>query len=101
GVAVLVLPGDVAAMPDSEAVPEKVVHVTEPVVRPSDAELQRLAEYLNQGKRITLLCGAGCEGAHPQLMELCDRLKSPMVIALRGKEHLEYDNPYSVGLKGL
>ncbi|PJN88600.1 ubiquinone-dependent pyruvate dehydrogenase [Bacillus sp. mrc49] len=101
GVAVLVLPGDVAAMPDSEAVPEKVVHVTEPVVRPSDAELQRLAEYLNQGKRITLLCGAGCEGAHPQLMELCDRLKSPMVIALRGKEHLEYDNPYSVGLTGL
>ncbi|KWW22700.1 pyruvate dehydrogenase [Peribacillus simplex] len=101
GVAVLVLPGDVAAMPDSEAVPEKVVHVTEPVVRPSDAELQRLAEYLNDGKRITLLCGAGCEGAHPQLMELCDRLKSPMVIALRGKEHLEYDNPYSVGLTGL
>lgn len=101
GVAVLVLPGDVAAMPDSEAVPEKVVHVTEPVVRPSDAELQKLAEYLNDGKRITLLCGAGCEGAHPQLMELCDRLKSPMVIALRGKEHLEYDNPYSVGLTGL
>ncbi|AOH53543.1 pyruvate dehydrogenase [Peribacillus muralis] len=101
GVSVLVLPGDVAAMPDSETVPEKVVHVTEPYVRPSDAELKKLAEYLNHGKRITLLCGAGCEGAHPQLMELCDRLKSPMVIALRGKEHLEYDNPYSVGLTGL
>ncbi|MFD9626580.1 ubiquinone-dependent pyruvate dehydrogenase [Peribacillus muralis] len=101
GVAVLVLPGDIAAMPDNETVPEKVVHVTEPFVRPSDAELQKLAEYLNHGKRITLLCGAGCKGAHPQLMELCERLKSPMVIALRGKEHLEYDNPYSVGLTGL
>ncbi|WP_285768455.1 ubiquinone-dependent pyruvate dehydrogenase [Peribacillus sp. SI8-4] len=101
GVAVLVLPGDVAAMPDNETVPDKVVHVTEPVVRPSDAELQKLAEYLNHGKRITLLCGAGCEGAHSLLMELCDCLQSPMVIALRGKEHLEYDNPYSVGLTGL
>ncbi|WHX89426.1 ubiquinone-dependent pyruvate dehydrogenase [Peribacillus simplex] len=101
GVAVLVLPGDVAAMPDNQTVPEQVVHVTQPIVRPSDAELKKLAEYLNGGKRITLLCGAGCEGAHSQLMELCDRLKSPMVIALRGKEHLEYDNPYSVGLTGL
>lgn len=101
GVSVLVLPGDVAALPDEETVPEHVIHVTQPVVRPSDTELGRLAEYLNKGKRITLLCGAGCEGAHEQLMQLCDKLKSPMVIALRGKEHLEYDNPYSVGLTGL
>ncbi|PLT29382.1 ubiquinone-dependent pyruvate dehydrogenase [Peribacillus deserti] len=101
GVSVLVLPGDVASLPDDETVPEHVVHITKPVVRPSDPELAKLAEYLNKGKRITLLCGAGCEGAHAELMQLCDRLKSPMVIALRGKEHLEYDNPYSVGLTGL
>ncbi|MFE4896175.1 ubiquinone-dependent pyruvate dehydrogenase [Peribacillus butanolivorans] len=101
GVSVLVLPGDVALLADSESVPEQVIHITQPVVRPSDEELKRLSEYLNSGKRITLLCGAGCEGAHAQLMQLCDKLKSPMVIALRGKEHLEYDNPYLVGLTGL
>ncbi|GGH78734.1 pyruvate dehydrogenase (quinone) [Pullulanibacillus pueri] len=101
GVSVLVLPGDVAALPDDETVPEQVAHVTQPVIRPSDTELQQLAEYLNKGKKITLLCGAGCAGAHHQLMALCDKLKSPMVIALRGKEHLEYDNPYLVGLTGL
>jgi pyruvate dehydrogenase (quinone) len=100
-VSVLVLPGDVAAMPDDETVPEQVLHVTKPVVRPSDEEIMKLAEYLNKGKRITLLCGKGCEGAHESLMTLCDRLKAPMVIALRGKEFLEYDNPYSVGLTGL
>ncbi|MGV3487054.1 MAG: ubiquinone-dependent pyruvate dehydrogenase [Tuberibacillus sp.] len=100
-VSVLILPGDVAALPDDESVPEQVIHVTQPVVRPSDEEIRKLAEYLNKGKKITLLCGAGCAGAHDQVMELCDRLKSPMVIALRGKEHLEYDNPYSVGLTGL
>ncbi|MED3729377.1 ubiquinone-dependent pyruvate dehydrogenase [Priestia endophytica] len=101
GVSVLVLPGDVAALSDEESVPEQVMHVTQPVIRPSDTELKKLAEYLNNGKKITLLCGAGCEGAHEPLMQLCDKLQSPMVIALRGKEHLEYDNPYSVGLTGL
>lgn len=101
GVSVLVLPGDVASLPDSEMVPEQVIHVTEPLVRPSDEELQRLAGYLNKGKRVTLLCGAGCEGAHRELMQLCEKLQSPMVIALRGKEFLEYDNPYLVGLTGL
>ncbi|MFY4774706.1 ubiquinone-dependent pyruvate dehydrogenase [Metabacillus sp. RGM 3146] len=101
GVSVLVLPGDVASLSDSEMVPEQVIHVTAPVVRPSDDELKKLAGYLNKGKRVTLLCGAGCEGAHGELMQLCEKLQSPMVIALRGKEFLEYDNPYLVGLTGL
>ncbi|AWB44766.1 ubiquinone-dependent pyruvate dehydrogenase [Paenibacillus sp. CAA11] len=102
GVSVIILPGDVAALNASDQpVPEHVYHVTKPVVQPSDSEIRKLADYLNQDKKITLLCGSGCAGAQAQLMELCDRLKSPMVIALRGKEHLEYDNPYLVGLTGL
>ncbi|TCP29965.1 pyruvate dehydrogenase (quinone) [Scopulibacillus darangshiensis] len=101
GVSVLVLPGDVAALTDEHSVPEQVMHVTRPVVRPSDAELKRLAEYLNKGKRISLLCGAGCAGAHEPLMQLCEKLQAPMVVALRGKEYLEYDNPYFAGLNGL
>jgi pyruvate dehydrogenase (quinone) len=102
GVSVLVLPGDVAGLEaEQQPVPEHVIHVAEPVVRPSDSELQKLAQYLNEGKRITLLCGAGCAGAHSELMVLCEQLQSPMVIALRGKEYLEYNNPYSVGLTGL
>lgn len=101
GVSVIVLPGDVAGLPDSTPVPEHVYHVTKPVVHPSDEELQQLASYLNMGKRITLLCGSGCAGAHKQLMQLCEKLQSPMVIALRGKEYLEFDNPYLVGLTGL
>ncbi|MEH6938280.1 ubiquinone-dependent pyruvate dehydrogenase [Bacillus sp. JJ664] len=101
GVSVLVLPGDIAALEDKESIPEQVIHVTTPVIRPSKLELERLADYLNEDKKITLLCGAGCEGAHSLLMQLCEKLKSPMVIALRGKEHLEYDNPYNAGLTGL
>lgn len=100
-VAVLVLPGDVAGLEEKSEVPKVPVHITKPVITPSQEELTMLADYLNNGKKVTLLCGAGCEGAHEQLMELCDKVKSPMVVALRGKEFLEYDNPYYAGLTGL
>ena len=50
---------------------------------------------------MTLLCGAGCAGAHAEVVALAERLKSPIVHALRGKEHVEYDNPYDVGMTGL
>ena len=63
--------------------------------------MQQLATLLNQGDAITILGGAGCAGAHSQLMELAGKLKSPIVSALRGREHIQYDNPYDVGLTGL
>ena len=34
-------------------------------------------------------------------MELAGNLKSPIVSTLRGREHVEYDNPFDVGLTGL
>ncbi len=60
-----------------------------------------MAELLNNSKKITLLCGRGCAGAHAPLMRLAERLKSPIVHALGGKEHVEHDNPYDVGMTGL
>ena len=56
---------------------------------------------LNENLRITLLCGRGCLGAHDELMKLAEALKSPIVHALGGKEAVEYDNPYDVGMTGL
>src|SRR6202034_3265801 len=53
------------------------------------------------GKRVTVLCGSGCQGAHDLLLSLGKSLQSPMVHALRGKEHVQYDNPYDVGMTGL
>lgn len=100
-VSVIVLPGDVAAEETKNKIPEKVVHAPRPVVVPSGEELRQLAEILNSGKKVTVLAGAGCKGAHAEVLALCERLQAPMVVALRGKEHLEYDNPYFVGLTGL
>ena len=70
------------------------------VVRPAEIELTALADLLNSAKRVTLFCGRGCAGAHPSLMKLAEILKSPIVHALGGKDHVEYDNPYDVGMTG-
>ena len=72
-----------------------------PCVRPSDEDLTRLAALLHESKRVTLLCGAGCAGSHEQLLALAEALKAPVVHSLRGKEHVEHDNPYDVGMTGL
>lgn len=99
-VSVVVISGDVAL---AEA-PTKTVQWSEPVrpvVVPPEAELDALAELLAGEKRITLLCGAGCAGAHAQVVALAERLQAPVVHALRGKAHIEYSNPYGVGMTGL
>src|ERR1700746_2368970 len=100
GVAVVVLPGDVALMELDAEVPEWIVP-TAPVLRPSAADVEHLASFLNRASQVTLLCGAGCAGAHAELLELARKLKAPIVHAFRGKEFVEYDNPYDVGMTGL
>jgi pyruvate dehydrogenase (quinone) len=103
GVSVIVIPGDVALQPASDAPPQKPEGLLphRPVVMPSRPDLDRLAALLNGDDRITILCGSGCQGAHDELLALGERLKAPMVHALRGKEHVEWENPYDVGMTGL
>ena len=100
GVSVVVVPGEIflAEAPDAEAVPVRAVS---PVMRPDDQSLAAAAEVLNSAGRVTILAGAGCAGAHGQLIELAAALKAPVVHAFRGKEFVEYDNPYDVGMTGL
>ena len=100
GVAVVVIPGDIALKSLDAKVPNWLLPAP-PVLRPSDAELGQLKAILNQAARITMLCGAGCADAHDQVVALAERLKAPIVHAFRGKEYLEYDNPYDVGMTGL
>jgi pyruvate dehydrogenase (quinone) len=103
GVSVLVLPGDVALRPASAAPPAKVDGLlpAAPVVTPVRRDLDRLAALLNGDSAVTILCGSGCAGAHDELLALGERLQAPMVHALRGKEHVEWQNPYDVGMTGL
>jgi len=103
GVAVIVISGDTSLQQAVDAPAPRVGGLLPgpSLVRPADSELDRLAALLNAASRVTLLCGSGCAGAHGALLALGAKLKSPMVHALRGKEHVEWDNPYDVGMTGL
>jgi pyruvate dehydrogenase (quinone) len=103
GVSVVVIPGDVALQAASEAPtpnPAGLI-LAQPIVTPGREDLERLAALLNTDGRVTLLCGSGCQGAHQELLAVGERLQAPMVHALRGKEHVEWENPYDVGMTGL
>ncbi|MBI3198316.1 MAG: ubiquinone-dependent pyruvate dehydrogenase [Rhodospirillales bacterium] len=100
GVAVLILPVDIsqAAAPDE---PAFAVHLGAPVLRPNDAELDRVAEILNAGRKVAIYGGSGCQGAHDEIVALAERLKAPIAHTSRAKDFLEYDNPFNVGMTGM
>jgi pyruvate dehydrogenase (quinone) len=101
GVAIVVLPGDVAlhdAINSKPRIHFAEIHTT---IRPSDEEIARTAGILNDSRKLTIFGGTGCDGAHAELMELAGKLKAPIAHALRGKEFIEYDNPFDVGMTGL
>jgi pyruvate dehydrogenase (quinone) len=104
GVAVVVVPGEVflADAPAGQGGPDPVaIRATSPIVRPDTESLAAAAQVLNAAGAVTILAGAGCAGAHDQLLALAGTLKAPVVHAFRGKEFVEYDNPYDVGMTGL
>ncbi|MGW3564043.1 pyruvate dehydrogenase [Streptomyces sp. NPDC000941] len=101
GVSVVALPGDIAALPAPERAEEHALVTARPSVRPSDAEIDALARMVDAADRVTLFCGSGTAGAHAEVMAFAERVKAPVGHALRGKEWIQYDNPYDVGMSGL
>jgi pyruvate dehydrogenase (quinone) len=101
GVAVVTLPGDIGFRDAVERGPRLHFAEPKPTVCPSGNEISELARILNDSKKTTILAGAGCAGAHEELIALAGTLKAPVVHALRGKEFVEYDNPFDVGMTGL
>ncbi|GGT17904.1 pyruvate dehydrogenase [Streptomyces purpureus] len=101
GVSVVTMPGDLA----SQAAPEKSIEhalvTSRPTVRPGDAEIDALVRLIDDANKVTLFCGSGTAGAHAEVMQFAERLKAPVGHALRGKEFIQYDNPYDVGMSGL
>jgi pyruvate dehydrogenase (quinone) len=101
GVAVVVIPGEVFLAAAASGARAVEIRAARSVVRPDDKALADAARVLNAAAEVTILAGAGCAGAHDQLVAMAGALKAPVVHALRGKEFVEYDNPYDVGMTGL
>jgi pyruvate dehydrogenase (quinone) len=100
GVAVLIVPVDVA---DSDAAEEPAfaVHHNRPVIRPSDSDLDHISRLIAAGDRVAIYAGSGCRHAHDEIVELAKKLKAPIAHTSRGKDSIEYDNPYNVGMTGM
>jgi pyruvate dehydrogenase (quinone) len=101
GVGVVVIPGEVFLADAPAGASAAPVRAVSAVVRPDERSLAAAAEVLNASGQVTILAGAGCAGAHDQLIRLAEALKAPVLHAFRGKEFVEYDNPYDVGMTGL
>ena len=101
GVAVVVVPGEVFLEEAPHGARPVEVRAVTPVVRPDEQSLVAAGQVLNSARRVTILAGVGCAGAHGQLLALAGALKAPVVHAFRGKDAVEYDNPYDVGMTGL
>lgn len=101
GVGVVSLPGDIASLPAPEQSAEQALVTARPTVRPGDGEIDKLVRLIDEADRVTLFCGSGTAGAHAEVMEFAGRVKAPIGHALRGKEWIQYDNPYDVGMSGL
>ncbi|MCR5976799.1 ubiquinone-dependent pyruvate dehydrogenase [Gordonia jinghuaiqii] len=100
-VAVLVIPGELFLTPCPTRRSGAPIRRRPRLARPTDADIVLLAETLNAARRVTILAGAGVQGSHDEVVELAGALQAPIVHALRGKEFIEYDNPYDVGMTGL
>ncbi|MEV7813025.1 pyruvate dehydrogenase [Streptomyces flaveolus] len=101
GVSVVALSGDTAAEDSPDAAPELAMPLDLPAIRPSDQEIARLTELVDGAERVMVFCGRGVAGAHAEVTEFAGKVKAPVGHALRGKEHIQYDNPYDVGMSGL
>lgn len=100
-VSVIGFPGDVAEMEAVEIPTSAQIFRCNPVIQPSENELNQLANLLNEGKKVMLYCGIGCKNAYHEVLELAQVLKAPVGYSFRGKMHVQYNNPYDVGMTGL
>jgi pyruvate dehydrogenase (quinone) len=100
-VAVIVIPGDILTQACPSPAIELGIEGPAGAVLPPDGALRRAAELLNATKKVTILAGAGCAEARAEVLAVAEILQAPIITALRGKEYLEHDNPFYVGLNGL
>jgi pyruvate dehydrogenase (quinone) len=101
GVAVIVLPGNIANKECSSPATALGFLSNDSKLVPPDDDLAKAAALMKEAKRVTILAGAGCEGSHAELLQIAEQLQAPIVHAFRGKEFVQYENPYDVGMTGL
>jgi pyruvate dehydrogenase (quinone) len=100
GVAVVSLPGDIAGLEATAPTPLQTEFIPGSLA-PARASVQQLADAVNAAEKVAIFAGAGAEDAHDEVIALAERIKAPIGHSLRGKDFMQYDNPYDIGMTGL
>ncbi len=101
GVGMIILPGDICAAKMTHPMLAHPIISTRPVVRPGDADLDRVVDLVDAAKKVMIYAGAGCAGARAEVLALAGKIAAPIGYTFRGKDILEADNAYAVGMTGL
>lgn len=102
GVSVVVIPGDVSNMESKEKTfTNSTISTGHPVVYPDPTEAAALVAAINEADSVALFCGSGVKDARSQVFALAEKIKAPIGHALGGKQYIQHDNPYDVGMSGL
>lgn len=103
GVSVFVMPGDIAGQ-DAADVPlleSTIARGDDKRVFPDAGEAARLVQAINEAETVTLFCGVGAANAREEVLQLAEKIKSPIGHSFGGKMHIQHDNPFDVGMNGL
>jgi pyruvate dehydrogenase (quinone) len=101
GPTMISLPGDIASAKAPDHSHHAVTIAAAPVLRPSDAEIGKLAEMIDTAGSVAIFGGDGCRDGREVVLQLAKKLNAPVGYSFRGKQWLEHDNPNAVGMTGL
>jgi pyruvate dehydrogenase (quinone) len=101
GPTLISIPGDIAAADAPAHADHGFTIPAEPMMRPSDADMDKLAAMIKAANKVAIFGGDGCRDARDEVLQLATRLKAPVGYSFRGKQWLEHDNPNAVGMTGL
>lgn len=100
-VSVIGLPGDITSAKAIDGPTTEFALASKSVYYPAKEELENFAQLINSSEKVTIFCGIGAKDAHKELIELAEKIKSPIGYTFRGKMAIQYNNPYEVGMTGL
>ena len=100
GVSVLSTPTDVLSEKLDESIYELKKRVFASECAPDDEEILQVAQLINESEKVAILAGWGARHSGSLLIELAEKLKSPIATTSRAKGVIHETHRYSVGVLG-
>ena len=100
GVAHLVLPDEVQALPSDSPAGAPEGRYSDRLVRPEESALARAAELVLEARRPVLVVGHGAHGAESEIVALAEHLNAPVLTTFKAKGLVPDTHPLGAGVLG-